>query len=135
MSSSPVGELLLRTPHSSQTLIRCRATRCACPSVAISGHAARIPLIFAFVTAMRNSLLTLLLGIPFERAMWYHKLSAKLAYVNGIMHTLVAFFHPETDATDGLPPPKNTSVGSAPILGSFCSQTKLTLEERCLWFL
>ena len=64
------------------------------PSVSISGHAARIPLIFCFVTAMRNSFLTLLLGIPFERALWYHKLSARLAYVNGILHTYVAFVHP-----------------------------------------
>ena len=64
------------------------------PSVSISGHAARIPLIFCFVTAMRNSFLTLLLGIPFERTLWYHKLSARLAYVNGILHTYVAFVHP-----------------------------------------
>ena len=47
------------------------------PSVSISGQTARTPLIFAFVTAMRNSPLTLLFGIPVDRAIWYHKLSAQ----------------------------------------------------------
>jgi FAD-binding domain/Ferric reductase like transmembrane component len=111
-----VGELLLVLPFVA-TLILCTIYSFIYPSVAISGHAARIPLIFAFVTAMKNSLLTLLLGIPFERAIWYHKLSAKLAYVNGIMHTLVAFFHPDSIGTD-LPPP-SSFVGSASNFGQF----------------
>lgn len=45
---------------------------------------------------MHNSLFTLLIGIPFERAIFYHKLSARLVYVCGVLHTYVAYFYPET---------------------------------------
>ena len=65
------------------------------PSVSISGHAARTPLIFAFATAMHNSFLTLFLGLPFERALRYHKLAARMAYFNSILHTYVAFRFPD----------------------------------------
>ena len=64
------------------------------PSVSISGHTARTPLIFCFVTAMKNNFLTFCLGMPVERAIKYHKLSARLAYLNGLLHTFVAFKHP-----------------------------------------
>jgi len=74
-------------------------------SVSMSGHMARTPLIFCFVTAMRNSFLTLLFGIPIDRALWYHKLSARLAYVNGILHTYVAFVHPTVVQNTGAFPP------------------------------
>jgi hypothetical protein len=37
------------------------------PSTYWSGHVARLPLIFALATAMRNSIITLLIGLPFER--------------------------------------------------------------------
>eukprot|EP00545_Synedropsis_sp_CCMP1620_P006316 CAMPEP_0119018268 /NCGR_PEP_ID=MMETSP1176-20130426/18945_1 /TAXON_ID=265551 /ORGANISM="Synedropsis recta cf, Strain CCMP1620" /LENGTH=76 /DNA_ID=CAMNT_0006972227 /DNA_START=116 /DNA_END=342 /DNA_ORIENTATION=+ len=66
---------------------------------------------------MKNSFLTLLLGIPFERALWYHKLSARLAYINGLMHAYVAFFHPDT-YEDMLPPP-SSHEGSNPNFGKF----------------
>jgi len=66
------------------------------PSVSISGHTARTPLIFCFVTAMKNNFLTFFLGMPVERAIKYHKLSARLAYLNGLVHTFVAFKHPVT---------------------------------------
>ena len=72
------------------------------PSVSISGHACRTPLIFAFCTAMHNSFLTLLFGLPFERALRYHKLSARLAYFNSLLHTYVAFRFPMNEAS-----PKN----------------------------
>jgi len=90
-----IGELFLILPFFA-TLIICTIYSFVFPSVTISGHAARTPLIFAFATAMHNSLLTLLLGIPFERAIFYHKLSARLAYVCGLLHTFVAYFYPET---------------------------------------
>ncbi|KAI2497882.1 FAD-binding domain [Fragilaria crotonensis] len=94
-----LGELLLILPFIAALLI-CTVYSFIYPNVSISGHTSRIPLIFALVTAMRNSPLTLLLGIPFERAIWYHKLSARLAYVNGLMHTYVAFVHPEPKGED-----------------------------------
>jgi len=59
------------------------------PSPSLRGHAARTPLILALATAMRNSLITLLIGLPFERALWYHKLLGRLAFFNGILHTIV----------------------------------------------
>ena len=64
------------------------------PSVRITGQTSRTPLIFAFGTAVHNSFLTLLLGMPFERAVWYHKFAARIAYFNGLLHTYVAFFYP-----------------------------------------
>lgn len=67
------------------------------PSVSISGHACRTPLIFAFVTATRNSILTFFLGMPVERAIKYHKLAARLAYFNSLLHTFVAFKYPVTE--------------------------------------
>lgn len=65
------------------------------PSVSVSGHASRTPLLFAFISAMHNSVLTLILGLPFERAIRYHKLSARIAYINGLLHTYVALRYPE----------------------------------------
>ena len=103
-----LGELLLILPFIG-ALLTCTMYSFVHPSVSISGHTSRVPLIFAFVTAMRNSTLTMLLGIPFERAIWYHKLSARLAYVNGLMHTYVSFAHPTADGAYAVPPP--TAVG------------------------
>lgn len=47
-------------------------------------------MIFALATAMRNSLITLLIGLPFERALWYHKVLGRLTFWNGLLHTIVA---------------------------------------------
>jgi predicted ferric reductase len=69
-------------------------------SVSISGHLARIPLIFTFVTATKNNILTFFLGIPVERAIKYHKLAARLAYINGLMHTIATFNDPIANADD-----------------------------------
>lgn len=66
------------------------------PSVSVSGHACRTPLIFCFVTAAKNNLLTFFLGMPVERAIKYHKISARLAYFNSLLHTYVAFAYPVT---------------------------------------
>ncbi|CAB9519825.1 expressed unknown protein [Seminavis robusta] len=60
------------------------------PSTYWSGQIARLPLILALATAMRNSLITLLIGLPFERALWYHKVLGRLTFFNGILHTIVA---------------------------------------------
>jgi NADPH oxidase len=112
-----LGELLLILPFII-ALLTCTVYSFIHPSVSISGHTSRIPLIFAFVTAMRNSPLTLLLGIPFERAIRYHKLSARLAYVNGLMHTYVSFAHPKPEGAD-TEPPLTSMRGSDPNFGKF----------------
>jgi len=88
-----IGELFIILPLF-VTLIICTIYSFVYPSVSISGHAARTPLILAFATASHNSLLTLLLGLPFERAVFYHKVLARLAFMNGLMHTFVAFYYP-----------------------------------------
>jgi Ferric reductase like transmembrane component len=91
----------------------------AFPSVSISGHAARTPLILAFITAMRNSPLTLLFGIPFERAIWYHKWFARVAYVNGFFHTYVCFVHPKLSMPPDMSPPISSLHGTEPNFGNF----------------
>jgi predicted ferric reductase len=112
-----LGEQLLILPFI-VALLTCTVYSFIHPSVSISGHTSRVPLIVAFVTAMRNSPLTMLLGIPFERAIWYHKLSARLAYVNGLMHTYVSFVYPASEGADAVPP-LTSMEGSDPNFGQF----------------
>ena len=59
------------------------------PSAVYSGHASRLPLLICYLTSSRNSIATFLLGLPFERAMKFHKLSGYIACLNGIFHTYV----------------------------------------------
>ncbi len=90
------GELLLWTPFMFITG-KGIFTSFIHPSVIQSGIVSRLPLIICFLTANHNSLLTLLLGIPFERAMKYHKVSGYLAFINGIFHTIVAYITHKSD--------------------------------------
>jgi len=60
-------------------------------SVEDSGSVAVLPLIAVFVLAARNSPLAFLIGIPFERAIFYHKLFAHLVMFLGTMHGLAAW--------------------------------------------
>jgi Ferric reductase like transmembrane component len=55
-----------------------------------SGEVALAPIALAFATASHNSLLTLLLGLPFERQLFWHKLFAILAVVSGFVHAIAA---------------------------------------------
>ena len=84
------GELILLLPFFG-IIISGMMTTFYEPSVTNSGHVSRLPLAMCFLTANHNSFLTLLLGIPFERAMKYHKLSGYLAFLNGLCHTYVAY--------------------------------------------
>ncbi len=84
------GELLLWTPFAI-ILIQGMMSSFVNPSVSQSGIVARLPLAICFLTANHNSILTLLLGIPFERAIKYHKVSGYCAFINGIFHTYIAF--------------------------------------------
>lgn len=117
------GELLLLLPFVA-ILLSSMWTSFVNPSVELSGQVARLPVVVAFVTANHNSILTLLLGIPFERALKYHKLAGRIAFINGIFHTYVSFFHPVLqpisddrglslfDHTDSLDPSTTQSVDS-----------------------
>jgi len=111
------GELLLWAPF---TIIAIQGimTSFVHPSVANSGVVSRLPLIVCFLTANHNSLLTLLMGIPFERAIKYHKVSGYLAFVNGIFHTIVAYIAYKEDAGKDQEIIKFVSDGQVNISGS-----------------
>lgn len=55
-----------------------------------SGAFASYPLMAAFGTVSHNSVWTLLVGIPFERALAWHKFFAYLSFLCGAWHGLVA---------------------------------------------
>ena len=58
----------------------------------IPGFVAGMPLAFMYLTASRtNSLFSFLLGIPFERMIFYHKVSAYVSFVSGALHAYVAY--------------------------------------------
>jgi predicted ferric reductase len=65
------------------------------PSVVATGKIARLSLIAAFVLAQRNSMVTLLLGMPVDRVLFYHKLAGRLGGVTGLMHTFAFFVDPK----------------------------------------
>lgn len=92
------GELLLIIPFFTLIVIG-TVWSFLYPSPSISGQVSRLPLIFCFATAMHNSILTLLLGMPFSKALWYHKLAGRIAFINGILHTYVCYFYPDDDAS------------------------------------
>lgn len=51
-----------------------------------SGTPADVAGFLAFATAMRNSALTLLIGLPFERALFYHKICGVSSVILGCYH-------------------------------------------------
>lgn len=65
------------------------------PDVSLSGRLSRLPLFIAILTSNHNSLFTLFMGLPFERSLVYHKLSGRIAFLNGLFHTYTAFFCPQ----------------------------------------
>lgn len=95
------GEVLFVLPFFA-AIIASTVYTFAIPSTSATGHCCRIPLIFCFLTAMKNSFVTFLLGIPFDRTLFYHKLSGRIAFVNSILHMMVAFLHPRDVSTEGI---------------------------------
>lgn len=87
------GELLLLVPFFLAIFLGILYTA-VYPSVSVTGKVARYALIAAFVLAQRNSLVTLLVGMPVDRILFYHKLSGKLAGAIGLLHTLAFFVDP-----------------------------------------
>ena len=82
-----IGEVLLIIPMIG-ILIGGILTTFVVPSAVWSGQFARFPLLLALATAMRNSVITLLIGLPFERALWYHKCLGRMALILGMLHTV-----------------------------------------------
>ncbi len=62
------------------------------PDVAASGNVSSYFIIYGVLLANKSSsIFSCLLGIPFERLIFYHKLTACLALVIGVIHTIIAF--------------------------------------------
>ena len=55
-----------------------------------TGGAATIPLLLTFVLASRNSIFTFLFGVPFERALKWHKWMALFSVASGVYHGIVS---------------------------------------------
>lgn len=64
------------------------------PSVKVTGQIARAAIIAALALAQRNSVVTLLIGMPIDRTLFYHKIMGKLAFFTGMMHTMSYFLDP-----------------------------------------
>ena len=80
------GETILLFPFLASTII-CVFYTVVEPDVEITGIMARYGLIAAVVFGQKNSLLTLFLGMPFDRALFFHKIAGYNAFVNGLLHT------------------------------------------------
>lgn len=65
-----------------------------CDSI-LTGNVASYPLLATFVLSSKNSVLTFLLGVPYERLLFYHKLSALFSLALGGMHGVVSFINAE----------------------------------------
>lgn len=62
-------------------------------SVEGSGSLPTWPFAFVYATACHNSLITFLLGVPFERALTYHKIAGYMALVMTFLHGIIAVDH------------------------------------------
>lgn len=88
------GELLILIPFFA-SIVLCMMHTVVAPSVSVTGKVARFGLISTFVFAQRNSLVTLLLGMPCDRGLFYHKLSGRVAGIASILHTISFFLDPK----------------------------------------
>ena len=93
------GELLILLPVFSALIVGIIFTTCFL-SVSGTGKVARSALIASVVLAQRNSLVTLLIGMPVDRALAYHKLVGKLAGFAGLLHTAAFFIDPKFRGAD-----------------------------------
>ena len=87
------GELLILLPLFTAIILGLILT-VRYPSISGTGKVARAALISAMVLAQRNSFVTLLVGMPVDRAIVYHKLAGKLAGISGTLHTAAFFLDP-----------------------------------------
>lgn len=87
------GEVLILIPFNAVVVTGILYT-VAFPSVNATGKIARLALLASLVFAQRNSLVTLLLGMPFDRGMFYHKLAGRLAGLSGLLHTFAYCINP-----------------------------------------
>ena len=79
------GEILLFIPITVLALV-CIYQTFIEPSCPGTGRLARLSVLAALLFAQKNSYITFLLGIPFDRAVTYHKVSGYVAVVTGMLH-------------------------------------------------
>jgi predicted ferric reductase len=95
------GELLLLLPYYI-AVVACTLYTFVSPSVKVTGQLCRYTLIAALLFSQRNSFITLFLGIPVDRGIFYHKLAGRVAGVTGILHTAAYGLDPRfRSATQG----------------------------------
>jgi predicted ferric reductase len=87
------GELLILIPFFVSIVVGLAYTM-VFPSVSMTGKIARFALISTLVFAQRNSLVTLLIGMPFDRGLFYHKLSGRIVGIASILHAAAFFVDP-----------------------------------------
>jgi len=68
----------------------------------MSGTVASLSLGYSLILACRNSILTIILGIPFERALFWHKFFAYWAVILAILHGIIDDFAYEIQDWSGL---------------------------------
>lgn len=111
------GELLIIMPFFA-SVIACLLYTAVFPSVSVTGKIARFAVIASLVFAQRNSLVTLLLGMPFDRGIFYHKLAGQVAGVTGLLHTVAFFFDPKLRRIHEADPFGGAFTGQVNISGS-----------------
>lgn len=67
----------------------------AFPSVLVTGKIVRFAVIASLMFAQRNSLVTLLLGMPFDRAIFYHKLAGQVTGATSLLHVAAFYTDPQ----------------------------------------
>ena len=111
------GELLLLIPFF-VSIVLCMMYTVVIPSVSVTGKAARFGLISTLVFAQRNSLVTLLLGMPFDRGIFYHKLAGRVAGIASVLHTIAFFFDPKFQRIHSTDFCRGAFTGSVNVAGS-----------------
>jgi Ferric reductase like transmembrane component/FAD-binding domain len=93
------GELLLLLPYYIAVVVGALYAFLF-PSVHVTGRLSRYTLIAALMFSQRNSFITLFLGIPVDRKIFYHKLAGRVAGVTGMLHTVAYGFDPRYHSND-----------------------------------
>lgn len=68
------------------------------PSVSVTGKISRLAVVITLVLGQKNSYVTLVLGIPCDRALIFHKMAGYTAFVTGLMHGIAFFYVQEKEA-------------------------------------
>ncbi|KAL7555583.1 hypothetical protein ACA910_016191 [Epithemia clementina (nom. ined.)] len=56
------------------------------PDVALTGKISRFGVFAALLFGQKNSYITMVLGVPFDRALMFHKISGYIAIIAGVLH-------------------------------------------------